>query len=569
VPPTSFRSIRPWLVLACILAIYVYNVERWHPTAFFARLQDDSIYFSSAKALAEGQSYVIPSFPGTPRQTKYPLLYPYLLSWVWKWHPIFPDNLKYGVWITEFFGCWSLVAAFLLLRKLPGLTEASALLLTGLYALQPDFLRFSGSIMSDVPFAALLLTVLVLGDSATRSGAAPRLAIAAGAFAGLSMGMRTIGIAVVAGITGTALIRRGYRQAMLIGATALVVIAMVGSWPIHRAAEQAPGGSSALEPGWNQVLAYYTNYMQFQWQMGVPTIGAFLSMVKLNLLQILASPGWIFAGPLPQWAMPLVAVLSVPAWLGIVRQVRREEWQPIWIVALCYCAILMVWPYPQPERYLLAFIPLFFAGLWFEMFRLGALLLANLRREAPLPQRMLAGGLATILIGVLAFDAWNVLVRDPRQLRLAAESQFRALEERKQAYQWLREHTAPGDRIATYDDVVMYLYTGRQGIRPIVFLPANGYMSDTKSEEQDLAHIADAPRHIGARYWLTTSDDYDTEVDKERIEARMAEIKTVLPLVYKSRENTAQVYDASCLVEGKDPRCARAAEVLFPSENRR
>ena len=115
----------------------------------------------------------------------------------------------------------------------------------------------------------------------------------------------------------------------------------------------------------------------------------------------------------------------------------------------------------------------------------------------------------------------------------------------------------------------MYLYTGRQGIRPIVFLPANGYMSDTKSEEQDLAHIADAPRHIGARYWLTTSDDYDTEVDKERIEARMAEIKTVLPLLYKSRENTAQVYDASCLVEGKDPRCARAAEVLFPSENRR
>lgn len=568
-PPTSFRSIRPWLILACILAIYVYNVERWHPTAFFARLQDDSIYFSSAKALAQGQGYVIPSFPGTPQQTKYPLLYPYLLSFVWKWHPVFPDNLRYGVRITEFFGCWSLVAAFLLLRKLPRLTEASALFLTGLCAFQPDFLRFSGSIMSDVPFMALLLTVLVLGDSATRSGAAPHLAIAAGAFAGLSMGMRTIGIAVVAGITLTALRRRAYRQAMLIGAAALVAITMMGSWPVHRAAEQAAGGSNPLEPGWNQVLAYYTNYMQFQWQMGVPTIGAFLSMVKLNFLQILASPGWILAGPLPEWAMPLVAVLSVPIWLGIARQVRREEWQPICIVALCYSAILLIWPYPQPERYLLSFIPLFFAGLWFEMFRLGALLFANLRREAPLSQRVLAGGLAAILIGVFAFDAWNCLVRDPGQLRLAAESQFHALEERRQAYEWIREHTAPGDRIAAYDDVVMYLYTGRQGVRPVVFLPAVGYMSDTKSLERDLAHIADAPHHIGARYWLTTSDDYDTEVDKERIEARMAQIKTVLPLVYMSRENTAQVYDASCLVEEKEPRCDRAAQVLFPSETRR
>ena len=120
-PPTSFRSIRPWLILACILAIYVYNVERWHPTAFFARYQDDSIYLSSAKALAQGQDYVIPSFPGTPRQTKYPILYPYLLSWIWKLNPVFPDNLKDAVRLTEFFGCWSLVAAFLLLRRLRGI----------------------------------------------------------------------------------------------------------------------------------------------------------------------------------------------------------------------------------------------------------------------------------------------------------------------------------------------------------------------------------------------------------------------------------------------------------------
>ena len=564
-PPTSFRSIRQWLILAGILAIYVYNVERWHPTAFFARYQDDSIYLSSAKALAQGQDYVIPSFPGTPRQTKYPILYPYLLSWIWKLNPVFPGNLKDGVRLTEFFGCWSLVVAFLLLRKLPGIAEPSALFLTALCAFQPDFLRLSGAIMSDVPFMALLLTALLFADQAMRSGAAARLAIATGAVAGLSMGMRTIGIALVVGIFLVALKRRAYRQAILLGATAGLVVAME-SWPtlFHRAAMRSD--SNPLEPGWNQVLAYYTNYVQFQWQMGVPTIRAFLSMVKLNFLLLLTSPGSIVVGPVGKWAAPVTAVLSVPIWLGIVRHARREEWQPICSVFLCYSAILLVWPYPQPERFLLPFVPLFFAGLWLEMLRLGAVLRTNLRREAPLSQRVIAGGLAAVLICLFAFAGWNYLVRDPRQLRLASASQEHALEERKQAYEWIREHTAPGDRIAAYQDAAMYLYTGRQGVRPVVFLPVASYMSDSKSLEHDLAHIADAPRHVGARYWLTTDDDFDLEVGKDRIDARMAEIKAVLPMVYRSRENTAQIYDTSCIADEEGPRCQRAALIIFPAE---
>jgi hypothetical protein len=291
-------------------------------------------------------------------------------------------------------------------------------------------------------------------------------------------------------------------------------------------------------------------------------------MMKLNFLLLLTSPGSILAGPAAKWVMPLTAILSVPIWLGIVRQAGREEWQPICLVGLCYSAVLLVWPY-QPERFLLPFVPVFFAGLWVEMFRLGALLRTNMRCSVPISQRLLAGTMLAILICLFGFVGWNYLVRDPRQLRLAAKSQAHALEERKQAYAWIREHTALEDRIAAYQDVEMYLYTGRQGVRPVVFLPMASYMSDTKSLERDLAHIADAPRHVGVRYWLTTLDDFDLEVGKDRIEARMAEIKIVLPLVYRSRENTAQVYDASCLVEDKAPLCKRAAEVLFPTEKER
>ena len=45
---------------------------------------DDSIYWVSAKSLAEGHEYRIASLPGQPYQSKYPPLYSTLLAGVWK-----------------------------------------------------------------------------------------------------------------------------------------------------------------------------------------------------------------------------------------------------------------------------------------------------------------------------------------------------------------------------------------------------------------------------------------------------------------------------------------------------
>ena len=54
---------------------------------------DDSIYWVSAKSLADGNGYRIASLPGEPYQTKYPPLYPALLAGIWKLNPDFPANV--------------------------------------------------------------------------------------------------------------------------------------------------------------------------------------------------------------------------------------------------------------------------------------------------------------------------------------------------------------------------------------------------------------------------------------------------------------------------------------------
>jgi hypothetical protein len=325
-------------------------------------------------------------------------------------------------------------------------------------------------------------------------------------------------------------------------------------------------GSNPLEPGWNQVLAYYTDYIGHHWRMGVPTIWAFISMVKLNFLLLVSSPGSVVVGPVGKWAAAFTSVLSVPIVLGITRQRKYPKWTPILFVLVLYSALLLIWPFPQSERFLLPFLPLLIAGLWLEMRRLGSILLANFIGHPALSQRVAAGGVAAVLLSLFIFIGWNYLVRDPRTLQLAGKSQQDALKEREQAYDWIRKNTSPGIRVAAYSDAAMFLYTGRQGLRPVVFLPAAGYMSDNDSLERDLAHTTDAARHVGARYWLTTTDDFDLEVGKDRIDTRMADIMSKLPVVFSSRENNVQIHDASCLVERQRPECQAAEAILFPAQ---
>ncbi len=51
----SFRRVLPWLGFAGILILYVVSIVRLHPTNYFGLTLDDTTYFSSAQALAQGE----------------------------------------------------------------------------------------------------------------------------------------------------------------------------------------------------------------------------------------------------------------------------------------------------------------------------------------------------------------------------------------------------------------------------------------------------------------------------------------------------------------------------------
>jgi hypothetical protein len=213
--------------LAAILIAYLGLVQRRTAPAWFGYYHDDSLYWTAAESLARGDGYRMASVPGAPEQTKYPVGFPWLLSWVWRFAPEFPANLAAAVWLVAASGAAFLAGSFVLLRQL-GLGESAALALTAVCALHPVVIHLGGLLLSDVPFMALMVWSLVLAGWALEGKTASRgFALWAGALmlAVLACLVRTIGIPLLAGLAAATLWRRSYRPALACLAVAVLMLA--------------------------------------------------------------------------------------------------------------------------------------------------------------------------------------------------------------------------------------------------------------------------------------------------------------------------------------------------------
>jgi hypothetical protein len=547
----------PWARLGIVLVLFLGYIGWLRPAGMFGYFHDDTLYFSSARAIAAGQGYIIPSLPGTPRQTKYPVLYSWLLSWIWKWFPVFPANVMPAIWLTALFGCWALTAAFQFLRKIGGIGDWAALAMVAVIAFCPHFIFPNISVLSDIPFVALALTAIVLADPAVGPGGRLSAAGLAGLLAGLSVDMRTLGVAAVAGIFLLAVGRREYRRGLVFLSAAAPFVAYA-AWPALTGIRTPPGAGvlDPSDPAWNQTWLYYTSYLA-NWKASVPNMGIFLQMIKSSGLLLLISPVQYLLGPIYEpWSpggMAVYASLTMVLIAGIVRMIRTQGWRPIHPILLIYSAILLVWPYPQMYRFLLLFMPLFFAAFYIEIKRLVRAMAANLKSGLPLAKKLPAIGLSAALLVIGGVAVWNYARSGRVALQDRIDRRTAILGEKQQAYEWIRRNTGENTKILAFEDVMVYLYTGRQAMRPISFLPSCCVTSEISILQADLSRIFNVSRHIHASYWLMSDDYLDDEGSIPLIHAKMIEVQSQLPVVFRSREGHVQIYDLSKIVESAPP----------------
>ena len=200
------------LALSSIAVVYVVTIVQLHPSNLFGLTGDDGIYMSSAKALAEGKGYVMPNLPGSPPATKYPVFYPWILSFVWRLNPVFPANLPLAIAVSVAFGVGFLMAAFAMFSSLGGFSRREALVLTAYLGLHPLVMFFGASVLSEMPFAFLALASMTVAERFMRPNERQLGSVCSGALAGLSVLTRILGFPILLGILVTGVVRRSWRQ---------------------------------------------------------------------------------------------------------------------------------------------------------------------------------------------------------------------------------------------------------------------------------------------------------------------------------------------------------------------
>lgn len=508
----SHRALwRQWLRrwwLAGAMAAFVSLAWWLNPARTFGTMQDDAIYFASARAIARGQGYMLPSFPGGLHHLKYPPVFPWLLSWVWRLRPEFPANLVLAHAVALALAVAFLLACERAARSMFGLSGPAAALVLLLCACNLVTLYTSTHILSDPGFGALLLLAAMLADNALERTPSVGWAAVAGAVAGLSVGMRTIGVAVVVGVVLHLLLGRRWKAAAVAALTGAAA-SLPWLWPLLTDLLHPPASRASVPVGWQHTLSFYASYTR-DWSTSLPNWTLRRLVFTSNTLHLLLAPGLYLLTPLATgrallallWGTPL----TVLSWTGTWILFRRHGRKALHAIFAIYAAILVMWPYP-PLRMLLPMEVLWFAGLvqilrllWVERLPAPASHTRSARGSKVLLQALTVAMLAPVAVNL----CWSVPATIHREVQVEAA----LLEKKRQAYAWIRAHTPPEAIILADNDVLLYLYTGRPSVRPLTDLGLLVFRDDPALLCSDLEHFTDVAQYLSARYWMIAPDDF-------------------------------------------------------------
>lgn len=547
------------VLLATIIVVFCFRVGSLHPREFFGFYQDDAVYFSTAKALAAGHGYVFPSFPGVLPQTKYPILYPLILSAVWRISPTFPQNLSLAIGVSIAIAAVYLVLSYIFIRR-SGASMAIGLGVLAAIALHPELEWFAGVLLSDYLFALLVVASALAADESWLSAEHPlRWGLIAGLLLGLSMLARSAGIGAIAGIALYGALQRRWRTLLLILIVCgtLVSIGVVATNMISPAPVAA--GAGTPPNAFQRVAAYNGSYARF-WLLSVPKWSVLGAMLRTNLRLLIAAPGRYFVMPgvtLPVNVFTFALTLLVTALSlgGIIRLYRSSPRRSMVFAMVGSLPILLLWNYVIYDRFLLPFVPLIFLGIAIEFSRLASMLRGTLWNGTT-GNRVAGGAIAILLIGLAGTGVYDY-VQFARGMKPLSEALADLNRERRQAYEWISNNSSPRERVVAYADGLTSLYTNRQSVRPVEVTTDCFYQPERERCAVRLDDIIASIRYVNAKYWVITPSDYGLagSFEPELRQDIAAALQSRLKPVFVSGDGTVTVYDTTCMVDPKDTNC--------------
>ena len=458
--PTAAAS--PWP--APLAALAVLSVGLWAIGAAPAGVfYDDGIYLTLGRALSLGEGFRYLNLPGAPAAIHYPPGYPTLLAICW-W---LGGDLPQVLLLAKVLNAALMAASAGGLVWLLSVARASApLAAVGFVA---GALAVPVLAVSTIPFSEPMFLALLVGAAITTDRAAQENAgIRSQALAGLNWGalflVRSVG-AVIFPVGLYILVRRsGRRAAAIAAATALAVASPWILWSARHASEVPPilSGSYGSYAGW---------YAESVSAEGAGLIGR---IAGHNLGELLRPLGVLLAPPGPTWLGWLVIPAGVVILAFGLRALARASGVLAGTLGL-YLLTVILWPYP-PDRFVWGVWPAITAAL-----ALGFGELWRARREAPAHR-----GAATALLALGVTGVAGYAIREGRGLahRSWEAPQSAGAAAMEPILRWVRAHAPADALVATENDPLLSLYSGRTAVPVLAWTAAEHVRPQTAQQAE-------------------------------------------------------------------------------------
>jgi 4-amino-4-deoxy-L-arabinose transferase-like glycosyltransferase len=508
----TFLTLIIILVGASLVYLTTLNPQR------FGGYHDDSIYVTTAKAMASGQGYRIVSLPYEPAQTKYPPFYPFLLSLIWRANSHFPQNLSLMIWLSIATTLVFLAITFRYLITQGYATPWQASIVVAMTAFNAWTIVFSTSVVSEMLYAMLSVAGLYLAERYEKGSRRWLGGAGLGVVLGLAVMTRTSGISLVCAVAAYLVVRRLWRRALLPVAIASLFVIGWSTW-CHFNRTTVDGVN----------VAFYTNYFRDVGEVigSLQTLNnaskpeVLLTIAGKNALGlILVSIPLVCSGlnnvwmPGSQGAPVVVSLFFVLVifMLIVTNVVRRlsSGLRLLYFYLFFYLALHLPTPYTTYDRYLVPLLPFLLLFLVTELSRLTSTVRGELKRR-----RGLGDGLGSGVVGLAIFATVGVIAYGyvaGIRLQIASSSRLsgKAAEE-EQVTEWIMSHTDSSDVLICYRDPVYYLHTGRKATRSVPTTIIDGALFQVRQPTvgEELPLLRSIIRENRGRYLIVALDDLD------------------------------------------------------------
>jgi hypothetical protein len=464
-----------WAAVITIAAALALGVFAMNPLPI-GGFHDDARYLLLARSIASGTGYRFTFVPGSPAGTHYPPAFPLVLAALWKMAPAFPASETLFKLLNAVMLSLAAFAAFVFARDRGGLAGWAAAGVALAFAGSVPVLFLDGMLYSEPFFIAALLGALIVAERAIRPphvadrvvSPLARIAFVAGLAIGAVTMIRTLGIALGAGLAIVLLLRRQWRE-FVCAMAGIALFVVPWQWWTARHVGDIPA-----------ILYFdygtYGNWMGAALHTEGSAFIVHVAEANLKGFSIILDLFGVSGALSVAVAIPLLFALA----LGTARLARRA---PVSVASTAaYLVVVLIWP-GTPDRFLWPVWPLLLTGA-----ACGASEIVKWSTTSSGTRVARGLMLAALAVCALLFVRFNLAQYGSRSW----EGPGRANAKLAVAASETAAQLPPGLVASEFDGLVS-LYTGRVAV-PLLPVMAANYLRPRTSQEAaaQMGEILDA-----------------------------------------------------------------------------